>query len=81
MSPHAQCCGAAHRDKSDCHFKKTATEYDRETGIKWLSGTAKGQSDITLTAQQTGGKHPEAGRALGRHRPRRRRHVGPRRRA
>ena len=29
------------RDKSDCHFKKTATEYDRKSGIKWLSCTAK----------------------------------------
>ena len=26
---------------SDCHFRKTATEYDRKTGIKWLSCTAK----------------------------------------
>jgi alpha-glucosidase (family GH31 glycosyl hydrolase) len=26
---------------SDCHFRKTATEYDRKPGIKWLSGTAK----------------------------------------
>jgi hypothetical protein len=29
------------RDKSDCHFRKTATEYDRKPGIKWLSCTAK----------------------------------------
>jgi hypothetical protein len=26
---------------SDCHFRKIATEYDRKTGIKWLSCTAK----------------------------------------
>jgi hypothetical protein len=26
---------------SDCHFRKTATEYDRKPGIKWLSCTAK----------------------------------------
>jgi hypothetical protein len=26
---------------SDCHFRKTATEYDRKTGIKWLSFTEK----------------------------------------
>jgi hypothetical protein len=26
---------------SDCHFRKTATEYDRKTGIKWLSCTEK----------------------------------------
>jgi hypothetical protein len=25
----------------DCHFRKTATEYDGKLGIKWLSGTAK----------------------------------------
>jgi hypothetical protein len=25
---------------SDCHFRKTATEYDRKPGIKWLSCTA-----------------------------------------
>ena len=31
----------APRAKSDCHFKKTATEYDRKPGIKWLSCTAK----------------------------------------
>ena len=29
------------RDKSDYHFRKTATEYDRKPGIKWLSCTAK----------------------------------------
>ena len=33
---------------SDCHFRKTATEYDRKTGIKWLSCTEKRQPDITL---------------------------------
>jgi hypothetical protein len=32
---------------SDCHFRKTGTEYDREPGIKRLSGTAKGRPDIT----------------------------------
>jgi hypothetical protein len=32
--------GAA-RDKSDCCFRKTATEYDRKPGMKWLSYTAK----------------------------------------
>jgi hypothetical protein len=26
---------------SDCHFRETATEYDRKTGIKWLSCTEK----------------------------------------
>jgi arylsulfatase A-like enzyme len=26
---------------SDCHFRKTATEYGRKTGIKWLSCTEK----------------------------------------
>jgi hypothetical protein len=26
---------------SDCHFRKTATVFDRTPGIKWLSGTAK----------------------------------------
>ena len=26
---------------SDCHFRKAGTEYDRETGIKWLSYTEK----------------------------------------
>ena len=26
---------------SDCHVRKTATEYDRKTGIKWLSCTGK----------------------------------------
>ena len=29
------------RDKSDCHFRKTGTEYDRKTGIKRLSCTEK----------------------------------------
>jgi hypothetical protein len=34
---------------SDCHFRKTAIEpYDRTPGIKWLSCTAKWESDITL---------------------------------
>ena len=33
--------GVEPRDKSDCHFRKTATECDRETGVKWLSCTAK----------------------------------------
>ena len=31
----------ASRDKSDCHFRKTATKYYRKPGIKWLSCTAK----------------------------------------
>ena len=26
---------------SDCHFKKTVTEYDRKPGIKWLNCTEK----------------------------------------
>jgi hypothetical protein len=30
-------------------LKNTATEYDRTTGIKWLSCTEKRQSDITLS--------------------------------
>jgi hypothetical protein len=38
----------ATRDKSDSHFRETATEYDRKPGIKWLSCTAKWQSDTTL---------------------------------
>jgi hypothetical protein len=29
------------RDKSDCHFRKAATEYNRKPGIKWFSFTAK----------------------------------------
>jgi hypothetical protein len=29
----------ARRVISDCHFRKTATEYDRKTGIKWSSST------------------------------------------
>jgi hypothetical protein len=29
------------RVTSDCHFRKTATEYDRKTGIKWSSCTEK----------------------------------------
>jgi hypothetical protein len=29
------------RDKSVCHFRKTATEYDRKPGINWLSCAAK----------------------------------------
>jgi hypothetical protein len=32
---------AARRVISDCHFRRTATEFDRKPGIKWLSGTAK----------------------------------------
>jgi hypothetical protein len=31
----------ADRDKSDCHFRKTATDYDRKPGTKRLSCTAK----------------------------------------
>jgi hypothetical protein len=33
---------------SDCCFRKTTTVYDRKPGIRWLSCTAKWQSDITL---------------------------------
>ena len=29
------------RDKSDCHFRQTATDYDRRPGISWLSCAAK----------------------------------------
>ena len=29
------------RDKPDCHFRRTATKYDRKSGIKWLCCTAK----------------------------------------
>ena len=29
------------RDKSDCHFRKTATDYDRKPGIKWLGCAVK----------------------------------------
>jgi hypothetical protein len=32
---------ARRRVVSDCHFRKTATEYDGKPGIKWLSCTAK----------------------------------------
>ena len=35
------CLAVAVRDKSDCHFRKAATEYDRKPGIKRLSCTAK----------------------------------------
>jgi hypothetical protein len=31
----------APRDKSDCHFRTTATEYDSKPSIKWLSCSAK----------------------------------------
>jgi hypothetical protein len=31
----------ADRVISDCHFRKTGTEYDRKSGIKWLSCTEK----------------------------------------
>jgi hypothetical protein len=37
---------------SDCHFRKTGTEYDRKPGIKWLSCTEKWQPDITLDPPQ-----------------------------
>jgi hypothetical protein len=33
--------GGEPRVISDCHVRKTATEFDRKPGIKWLSGTAK----------------------------------------
>ena len=33
--------GGGHRVISDCHCRKTATEYDRKTGIKWLGCTEK----------------------------------------
>jgi hypothetical protein len=33
--------GGALRDKSECRFRKTATEYDRIPGTNWLSCTAK----------------------------------------
>jgi hypothetical protein len=38
----------AGRDKSDCHLRKTATEYvyDSKPVVKWLSCTAKRHSDI-----------------------------------
>ena len=39
---------------SDCHFRKTATEYYRKTGTKWLICTEKRQSDITLGSTPTG---------------------------
>ena len=32
--------GELTRDKSDCRFRKAATDYDRKFGIKWLSCTA-----------------------------------------
>ena len=28
-------------DKSDCHFRGKATEYETKIGMKWLSCTAK----------------------------------------
>jgi hypothetical protein len=33
--------GVPRRDKSGCHFRKAATEYNRKPGIKWFSFTAK----------------------------------------
>ena len=33
--------GARRRDKSDCHFRNTDTEYDGKPGVKWLSCTTK----------------------------------------
>ena len=33
--------GGALRDKSDLHFRKTATEYGQERGIKWWSHAAE----------------------------------------
>ena len=33
--------GGAARDKSDVHFRTMANSYDRKSGMKWLSGTAK----------------------------------------
>jgi hypothetical protein len=33
--------GGGLRVISDCHFRKTATEYDSKPGIKWLSCTEK----------------------------------------
>jgi hypothetical protein len=40
VSPH--CAGGGDpRVISDCHFRKTATEYDRKNGLKWLSCTEK----------------------------------------
>jgi hypothetical protein len=38
---HELCGAGAARAISDCHFRKTATEYDREPGIKWLGCTEK----------------------------------------
>jgi hypothetical protein len=35
-------CDGALRVISDCRFRKKATEYVREPGIKWFSCTAKG---------------------------------------
>jgi hypothetical protein len=32
------------RNRSDYHFRKKSTEYDRKPGMKWLSCTAKWQS-------------------------------------
>ena len=51
---HAEGAIAVHggpRDKSDCHFRKAATEHDKRPGIifiKWSSSTAKWQPDMTL---------------------------------
>ena len=33
--------GGGARVVSECHLRKTATEYDRKPGIKWSSGAGK----------------------------------------
>ena len=39
--PRTKSKGCAYRVMSDCHFRKTVTEYDRKSGIEWLSCTGK----------------------------------------
>jgi hypothetical protein len=38
----------SYRARLHCHFRKTATGYDRKPGIKWLSCTVKWWSGATL---------------------------------
>ena len=49
---------------SDCHFRKTASEYDRKPGIKWLRCTEKCQSDITLLRGRLGARQGRGPAAL-----------------
>jgi hypothetical protein len=51
------------RDESDCHCRKTATEYDRKPGIKWLRCTAKRQCDRALVVPRCGGEGQDEGQS------------------